>query len=688
MKKILFCVFIFLLTFSLSGCNTKSYSNSDFKLEIKVETNEVTVNDDIIVSVLLYNLTSNDIKIFLGHTLDETLQTSIKVGLFNIDEAVSFFEFDIKGPLKKDILKSKEIIYLEKEFKLDKIKQYKIAARVKFFINNKEKEQIYLTSNEIIIDVKKEENINLCNICNKCNLDGCYHESHEYCKCNYEHTHILCEECNKCLDYNCTGDKCLGHKVEDTHAICDICERCVEENCQEQSHEKCEGHNEHIHNLCTTCNKCKDENCLDDKCNCFDDESNHKKCEMCGLCSIVLCEEKNHEKCKGHYIEYSHQNCPICYLCIDENCLENDQKCEGHTLEHEHSKCYECGKCTYDCELEENQKCEGHAPFIFFPSEPSDYNSDVLIELVRKRYENKNDFYTYNLSEIKNYMPIDIAKKYDIDAFRVLVERKISSNNLIKEYEYYVRVKDTIFRVDHIGAACDANFSGFIHFALYDVNKDGYFEIYVSYHLHNNLVITYYSIIDTKILKIWDKGRVYDDYVFYKTNENSELSLYISKTNDIEQANEYLCTIYPNKSKYNFNALVYNISTQNYDVKVEVFEDELDFAVSKHLLYTIKTTLTWKGDTFSYLNHNTHLDGAYPILVKDGETMYTPPIGGGDAMTRFEIYTGKQIVGSYGFYSHGSEDIEKQGSYDLEISYSFSFIKIKIKNFLNVSVEE
>ena len=281
-----------------------------------------------------------------------------------------------------------------------------------------------------------------------------------------------------------------------------------------------------------------------------------------------------------------------------------------------------------------------------------------------------------------------MQKKYDIDAFRVLVERKTSSNNLIKDYEYYVRVKDTIFRVDHIGAACDAIFSGFIHFALYDVNKDGYFEIYVSYHLDNNLVITYHSIIDTKILKIWDIGRVYDDYVFYKANENSELSLYISKTNDIEQANEYLCTIYPNKSKYNFNALVYNISTQNYDVKVEVFEDELDFAVSKHLLYTIKTTLTWKGDTFSYLNHNTHLDGAYPILVKDGETMYTPPIGGGDAMTRFEIYTGKQIVGSYGFYSHGSEDIEKQGSYDLEISYSFSFIKIKIKNFLNVSVEE
>lgn len=59
-----------------------------------------------------------------------------------------------------------------------------------------------------------------------------------------------CPECGKCLDADCTNEKCPGHEADnvnpDEHAcesVCEKCEKCLDAECTEDAClEKCEGH--------------------------------------------------------------------------------------------------------------------------------------------------------------------------------------------------------------------------------------------------------------------------------------------------------------------------------------------------------------------------------------------------------------------------------------------------------------
>ena len=74
-----------------------------------------------------------------------------------------------------------------------------------------------------------------------CNLMG-GEQAHE---CN------PCDECGKCLNADCTNEKCLGHTDNDDvpeaehicESVCEKCEKCLDAECTETAcAEKCEGH--------------------------------------------------------------------------------------------------------------------------------------------------------------------------------------------------------------------------------------------------------------------------------------------------------------------------------------------------------------------------------------------------------------------------------------------------------------
>ena len=133
----------------------------------------------------------------------------------------------------------------------------------------------------------------------------------------------VCEECNKCLDAECTetacADKCQGHTVtppaHTCQSVCDDCGKCTNADCEEAvCEDKCEGHMvtppaHECESVCPTCQKCTDEDCEE-----------------------AVCEDK----CEGHMVtppaHECESVCPTCQKCTDEDCEEAvcEDKCEGH----------------------------------------------------------------------------------------------------------------------------------------------------------------------------------------------------------------------------------------------------------------------------------------------------------------------------------------------------------------------
>ena len=65
------------------------------------------------------------------------------------------------------------------------------------------------------------------------------------CNIEFNHQHIVCEECGKCTDTECDGavlDKCLGHTPKHEHVACPECGKCVDPECDGVVLGKCLGH--------------------------------------------------------------------------------------------------------------------------------------------------------------------------------------------------------------------------------------------------------------------------------------------------------------------------------------------------------------------------------------------------------------------------------------------------------------
>ena len=102
------------------------------------------------------------------------------------------------------------------------------------------------------------------------------------CSSIYQHIHITCQECGKCIAEDCNGleeDKCQGHQIVHTHIKCEECGKCIAEDCDGLAEEKCQGHQPaHTHTECQECGKCIAEDC---------DGLEEEKCQGCIKVNLV-----------------------------------------------------------------------------------------------------------------------------------------------------------------------------------------------------------------------------------------------------------------------------------------------------------------------------------------------------------------------------------------------------------------
>ena len=89
------------------------------------------------------------------------------------------------------------------------------------------------------------------------------------------HEHLICDECGKCTDAECNGektDKCLGHTPKHEHVACPECGLCINSECDKEEN-KCLGHTpKHEHIACQDCGKCISESC---------DSLKEERCQGC-----------------------------------------------------------------------------------------------------------------------------------------------------------------------------------------------------------------------------------------------------------------------------------------------------------------------------------------------------------------------------------------------------------------------
>ncbi len=318
----------------------------------------------------------------------------------------------------------------------------------------------------------------------------------------------------------------------------------------------------------------------------------------------------------------------------------------------------------------------------FFPTEASDLN----VEQFKTDFANSKYYYDMAVEgyyvSFKNYMPESYAERYNIGAFEVI--------DYQGEANYYIWHDGTIYCVDHIGARHEATFRGFVQFFLSDMNMDGAFELIVSYHLDNIVEVTYLTAYDSATKKIAETRSFYEGYAFFKYDVD-RWAIYTSKDNNIENATTKYSNISPNVYRYTFTQKTYHVEAKNYKVDITIDEDTINFPIyfkDLQIKFHVKTSMTWLGETFSYTNGNTYLDGAYTQFLSETDELECDGIAADAAITDFVVCTGRVIECEYVYrdvISDYRENRNALGVYAIKVGYLFDDEEIVIEDVLKIT---
>lgn len=318
----------------------------------------------------------------------------------------------------------------------------------------------------------------------------------------------------------------------------------------------------------------------------------------------------------------------------------------------------------------------------FFPTEASDLN----VEQFRTDFQNSKYYYDmavegYYIS-FKNYMPENYAEKYNIGAFEVI--------DYQGRAKYYIWHEGEIYCVDHIGANPEASFRGFVQFFISDMNVDGAFELTVSYHLDNRVKVTYLTAYDSATKKAVEASGVYEKYAFFK-NAGDRWAIYTSDDKNIENATTKYSDIGPNANRYVFTQKTYHVEAKNYKVDITIDEDSINFPIYFKRLqigFKVKTSMTWLGETFSYENGDSYLNGAHTQFLSETDEVESEAVAVEDVITYFTIPTGCIIEREYLYRDVVTEYRENRnavGVYAIKVGYRFDDEKIVIEDALQIT---
>lgn len=303
---------------------------------------------------------------------------------------------------------------------------------------------------------------------------------------------------------------------------------------------------------------------------------------------------------------------------------------------------------------------------VFSPTEASDLNKERFVELFRAtKSELSDEEFTQKYTAFYNYMPIEYANDYNADAFEV----KQSDGDSI----FYVRVGKNLYRIDPFATDTDADFNGFVHFSISDLNKDGCAELLVSYYYEGTrLNMAEVHAIDLQSGSTVEFDGYYRSPIFFEKTEQG-IGLYKGAENNPNSVKELVCEVTKNIRKYVFHKTQFSVQATDYKAEVEIEEGTINFPIIAEdlsLQFTSRVTMTWLGEDFEYLNNTTGLDGAYARYSNGTHTLECAPWAEGDAETYFYIANGRIIETEY--YMLRVDELDCLGDYNATLSYRFS----------------
>ncbi len=285
--------------------------------------------------------------------------------------------------------------------------------------------------------------------------------------------------------------------------------------------------------------------------------------------------------CNGYEVieTHNHNICELCDKCTSKECdgLE-EEKCLGHNIDnHLHTLCEECGKCILDgCSCQVDEKCHIMEPEVFFPVDNNKSNLEGFVdEFYKQEFENydywgKNYWDSYNeYNKFYNLIPQELSDKYEI-ALVKLEKHNTTVGEFSDEWEvqYYVYYNNKITKLLNCVNSPD---KCFVHLAITDYNHDGKIELLMTYYQGKNNIHMFMFDTATNTEITYSKQFYKPEngtYLFFKYDENNELAVYKSITNDINEANTLFWTI-----SSNFNT--FTIVNNNLVIENELYKAEI-----------------------------------------------------------------------------------------------------------------
>ena len=299
---------------------------------------------------------------------------------------------------------------------------------------------------------------------------------------------------------------------------------------------------------------------------------------------------------------------------------------------------------------------------IFEPSLPHNTFEKEMKDAFYMHEYNKS--FTRDIISCQNYIPIDIAKKYNIGAFEATLSNDAKA--------YFLWHNGEVVCCDWFNLDTDLEYS-FINFALMDANEDGYFEFVSAtncyrereWKVHNAYVISYDSYSKKSIVPLPQ----HNQYLFLKEVDN-QISIYTSVNKDFS-GEQFFSSFERTLPLFTFKQLAYEVSTLKYKCTVIIDYDTINYPImykGMMVKFKAKTIMTYLGNSFSYTTGHGYKEGATVSFSRINDKITTENPAYIQVVTK-HIVCKKEIIERDYQYSFDYESTKARGNYNMIVNY-------------------
>lgn len=390
---------------------------------------------------------------------------------------------------------------------------------------------------------------------------------------------------------------------------------------------------------------------------------------------------------------------------LDKNPKDKDYEniiCRKHVDENEDDVCDECAKTLV---YTSSKVIDTKTNYTFFPTERSNLHNAELIEAYEKYKLEKNVVLeAWGDYEIYSFITEADSQKYNLDLFEVCYEQGSF---------YYIKHLNDIYPIAPFDlGGIDGPSHCLTHVAVTDINADGYIEVMTAINSFEDRGRYYYCTSFIQVTDTYTKYSIdindYQNITYFKENKDGVICIYnadgkvplVSDLNNgkldekyYDLANNLYDTPVLNTSKYEFEEKNVRAACDLYSVDITISDESIMFPYLFKNTYTppyftINVKMTYLGETFSYVNGDSYLDGATVSFVDEKRVISCEGWVAFEVITSFVITKGMVIEHTYR-YLEDLNDVNNVGEYDMIINYRNEHNNINetivIEDFLKVS---